>query len=62
MRYTEKINSKSPRLIRVYTLRNGSEKNIPYYPSRSLKEELKLLNITESDIFQMQLIESLLNK
>ncbi|MCM2534349.1 hypothetical protein NDK43_20860 [Neobacillus pocheonensis] len=62
MRYTKKINSKSPKLIRVYTLRDGSEKKIPYYPNRSLKEEMKLLNITESDIFQMQLIESPLNK
>ncbi|HEK9103843.1 hypothetical protein KFD70_24215 [Bacillus pfraonensis] len=43
--------------IRVYTLRNHSTKTIKVEPSRTFKEEMKMLGITESDIFQIQLIK-----
>lgn len=43
--------------IRKYTLRNKSIKSIEVEPWRSFKEEMKVLNINDSDIFQIQLIE-----
>ncbi|WP_176521158.1 hypothetical protein [Bacillus toyonensis] len=46
--------------IREYTLRNKSTKSIRVEPWRSFKEEMKVLGITDSDIFQIQLIKKLI--
>lgn len=43
-------------MYRVYTLRNGTKRVIRIEPWRSFQGELKKLNITESDIFQMQMV------
>ncbi len=43
--------------IREYTLRDKSTKSIKVEPWRSFKEEMKVLGINDSDIFQIQLIE-----
>ncbi|WP_254490028.1 hypothetical protein [Bacillus thuringiensis] len=46
--------------IREYTLRDKSIKSIKSIkvePWRSFKEEMKVLGINDSDIFQIQLIE-----
>ncbi|WOA60925.1 MULTISPECIES: hypothetical protein [Bacillus cereus group] len=43
--------------IREYTLRDKSIKSIKVEPWRSFKEEMKVLDINDSDIFQIQLIE-----
>ncbi|MGE6504256.1 hypothetical protein ACQKF0_28640 [Bacillus wiedmannii] len=43
--------------IREYTLRDKSKKSIKVEPWRSFKEEMKVLGITDSDIFQIQLIK-----
>ncbi|WP_170925756.1 hypothetical protein [Bacillus thuringiensis] len=43
--------------IREYTLRNKSTKSIRVEPWRSFKEEMRVLNIKDSDIFQIQLIK-----
>ncbi|MED4641587.1 hypothetical protein P9487_07785 [Bacillus cereus] len=45
--------------IREYTLRDKSIKSIKVEPWRSFKEEMKVLGINDSDIFQIQLIEKL---
>ncbi|WP_180235800.1 hypothetical protein [Bacillus toyonensis] len=46
--------------IREYTLRNKSTKSIRVEPWRSFKEEMRVLNIKDSDIFQIQLIKKLI--
>ena len=43
--------------IREYTLRDKSKKSIKVEPWRSFKEEMRVLGITDNDIFQIQLIE-----
>ncbi|KXI77783.1 hypothetical protein ACS52_13885 [Bacillus cereus] len=43
--------------IREYTLRDKSKKSIKVEPWRSFKEEMRVLVITDNDIFQIQLIE-----
>lgn len=43
--------------FREFTLRNGRKKRIKVEEWRTLQGELRELNITERDIFQMQLIE-----
>ncbi|HDR6387795.1 MULTISPECIES: hypothetical protein [Bacillus] len=43
--------------IREYTLRDKSTKSIKVEPWRSFKEEMRVLGINDSDIFQIQLIE-----
>ncbi|HDR4446375.1 MULTISPECIES: hypothetical protein [Bacillus cereus group] len=43
--------------IREYTLRDKSTKSIRVEPWRSFKEEMKVLGIKDSDIFQIQLIK-----
>jgi hypothetical protein len=43
--------------IREYTLRNKSTKSIKVEPWRSFKEEMRVLGITDNDIFQIQLIK-----
>ncbi|MGN4544837.1 hypothetical protein [Bacillus cereus group sp. MYBK95-2] len=44
--------------IRIYTLRDKTEKSIKVQPSQSFKEEMRVLGITEYDIFQVQLVKS----
>ncbi len=46
--------------IREYTLRDKSTKSIRVEPWRSFKEEMKVLGIKDSDIFQVQLIKKLI--
>ncbi|MEK6521579.1 hypothetical protein WNE24_28310 [Bacillus thuringiensis] len=43
--------------IREYTSRDKSIKSIKVKPWRSFKEEMKVLGINDSAIFQIQLIE-----
>ena len=43
--------------VREYTLRDKSTKSIKVEPWRSFKEEMKVLGITDNDIFQIQLIK-----
>lgn len=43
--------------FREFTLRDGRKKRIKIEEWRSLQMELHELGITESDIFQMQMIE-----
>ncbi|MED3356118.1 hypothetical protein P4414_13200 [Bacillus thuringiensis] len=43
--------------IREYTLRNKSTKSIKVETWRSFKEEMRVLGITDNDIFQIQLIK-----
>ncbi|PFY73588.1 hypothetical protein [Bacillus wiedmannii] len=42
---------------RIYTLRNGQEKSIKVESWRSFREEMNVLGIQDSDIFQVQLVE-----
>ncbi|WP_284997314.1 hypothetical protein [Bacillus cereus] len=43
--------------IHVYTLRDQTTKSIKIESWRSLREEMQVLGITDSDIFQIQMIE-----
>ncbi|WP_186314955.1 hypothetical protein [Bacillus thuringiensis] len=43
--------------IHEYTLLDRTTKSIKIETWRSLKEEMKVLGITDSDIFQIQMIE-----
>ncbi|SCN20228.1 Uncharacterized protein BC141101_05586 [Bacillus toyonensis] len=43
--------------IREYTLRDKRTKSIRVEPWRSFKEEMRVLDIKDSDIFQIQLIK-----
>ncbi|MDF9524385.1 hypothetical protein P5815_28140 [Bacillus cereus] len=47
---------KEPYYVHVYTLKDKSTKSIKIEPWRSLKEEMNVLGLTDSDIFQMQMI------
>ncbi|PEI67566.1 hypothetical protein [Bacillus wiedmannii] len=42
---------------RIYTLRDGQEKSIKVESWRSFREEMNVLGIQDSDIFQVQLVE-----
>jgi len=42
---------------RIYTLRNGQEKSIKVESWRSFREEMNVLGIQDSDVFQIQLVE-----
>ncbi len=42
--------------VHVYTLRDKSTKSIKIEPSCSLNEEMKVLGLTDSDIFQIQMV------
>ncbi|WP_242260885.1 MULTISPECIES: hypothetical protein [unclassified Bacillus cereus group] len=42
--------------VHVYTLRDKSTKSIKIKPARSLKEEMNVLGLTDSDIFQIQMV------
>lgn len=44
-------------MYQEYTLRDGTIKSIKVVEGRSHKEEMKLLGITERDIFSMQLLD-----
>ncbi|MEB9408822.1 hypothetical protein P4J00_14635 [Bacillus cereus] len=46
--------------IREYNLRDKSTKSIKVESWRSFKEEMKVLGITDSDVFQIQLIKKLI--
>ncbi|WP_176519816.1 hypothetical protein [Bacillus pseudomycoides] len=46
-----------PYYIREYTLLDKRTKSIKVEPWRTFKEEMRVLGIKESDIFQIQLIE-----
>ncbi|EEL25455.1 hypothetical protein bcere0018_55620 [Bacillus cereus Rock1-15] len=48
--------------IHVYTLRDRTTKSIKIESWRSLREEMQVLGITDSDIFQIQMIEINPNK
>ncbi|MCH5471039.1 MULTISPECIES: hypothetical protein [Bacillus] len=41
----------------IYTLRNGQEKSIKVESWRSFREEMNVLGIQDSDVFQIQLVE-----
>ncbi|PER97241.1 hypothetical protein [Bacillus cereus] len=43
--------------VREYTLRDKSTKSSRVEPWCSFKEEMKVLDITDNDIFQIQLIK-----
>ncbi|MEY8350762.1 hypothetical protein AALF16_21200 [Bacillus cereus] len=42
--------------IHQYTLRDSTTKSIKIEPGQSLKEEVQVLGIKDSDIFQIQMI------
>ncbi|MFP7176946.1 hypothetical protein [Priestia filamentosa] len=44
-------------MYQEYTLRNGQVKAIKVVKGRSMKEEMKLLGISERDIFTIQLLD-----
>lgn len=48
--------------IHEYTLRDKTTKSIKIEPWRSLKEEMRVLGVKDSDIFQIQMIEIEPNK
>lgn len=50
-------NKQASYFIREYTLRDKSKKSIRVESWRSFKEEMRVLNIKDSDIFQIQLIK-----
>lgn len=43
--------------IRVYTLRDRSTKSIKVESWRTFKDEMRVVGINETDIFQIQLVE-----
>lgn len=45
-----------------YTLLDGTTKSIKIEPWRSLKDEMRVLDITNRDIFQIQMIKKYPNK
>ncbi|PFZ10353.1 hypothetical protein COL60_10670 [Bacillus pseudomycoides] len=53
----KKHKKQSSYYIREYTLRDKSKKSIKVEDWRSFKEEMRVLGINETDIFQIQLIE-----
>ncbi|MDT3766185.1 hypothetical protein [Priestia filamentosa] len=44
-------------MYQEYTLRDGSIKTIKVVKGRSMQEEMKLLGISERDIFSIQLLD-----
>ncbi|WP_255446405.1 hypothetical protein [Bacillus sp. FDAARGOS_235] len=42
---------------RIYALRNGQEKSIKVESWCSFREEMNVLSIQDSDVFQIQLVE-----
>ncbi|MBC6975136.1 MULTISPECIES: hypothetical protein [Bacillus] len=53
----QKDKKKKSYFMRVYTLRDQSTKSIKVEPWRSFKDEMRILGIKETDIFQIQLVE-----
>lgn len=49
-------NKKEGYYVHVYTLRDKSTKSIKIKPSRLLKEEVNVLGLKDSDIFQIQMV------
>lgn len=49
--------NKETYFIHQYTLRDKTTKSIKIESWRSLREEMQVLDITDSDIFQIQMIE-----
>lgn len=49
-------NTKS-HFIKIYTLRDESTKSIKVEPWRTMKDEMRVLGIKDTDIFQIQLVE-----
>lgn len=43
--------------MRIYTLRDQSTKSIKVESWRTMKDEMRVLGIKETDIFQIQLVE-----
>ncbi|KFN04664.1 hypothetical protein [Bacillus clarus] len=52
----ERNKKQEQQYIRVYTLRDRSTKSIKVESWRTFKEEMNVLGLKESDIFQIQLI------
>ncbi|WP_172802905.1 hypothetical protein [Priestia megaterium] len=42
--------------VRIFTLRDGTKRKIKIEEGMTLQDELQELGISESDIFQMQLV------
>lgn len=55
-------NNKESYFIHQYTLLDRTTKSIKIESWRSLKEEMQVLGITDSDIFQIQMIEIMPNQ
>ncbi|WP_176535553.1 hypothetical protein [Bacillus cereus] len=49
--------NKETYFLHKYTLRDKTTKSIKIESWRSLREEMQVLGITDSDIFQIQMIE-----
>ena len=49
----ERNEKKEIKYIRMYTLRDKNKKSIKIESWRTFKDEMKMLGITESDIFQI---------
>ncbi|HFU7090007.1 TPA: hypothetical protein ACGN8S_005146 [Bacillus cereus] len=49
--------NEKPYYIHEYTLKDKTIKFIKIEPWRSLKEEMKVLGITDKDVFQIQMIK-----
>lgn len=47
---------KEAHYVHVYTLRDKSTKSIKIEPWRSSKEEMNVLGLLDSDIFQIQMV------
>lgn len=48
--------------VHEYTLLDGTTKSIKIEPWHSLKDEMRVLGITDRDIFQIQMIKKYPNK
>ncbi|MBS9806757.1 hypothetical protein J4052_27970 [Bacillus toyonensis] len=55
-------NNKESYFIHQYSLLDRTTKSIKIESWRSLKEEMQVLGITDSDIFQIQMIEIMPNQ
>uniref|UniRef100_UPI003F494FD5 hypothetical protein n=1 Tax=Bacillus multifaciens TaxID=3068506 RepID=UPI003F494FD5 len=54
--------NKNSYYVREYTLLDKTTKSIKIEPWRSLKEEMRVLGIKDSNIFQIQMIKKLNKK
>lgn len=53
----EKDKNTKSHFMRIYTLRNQSTKSIKVESWRTMKDEMRVLGIKETDIFQIQLVK-----